>query len=140
MLDSLSEQGAYHELCAYTLTRGDPRFIHQYVVDAYAAQHATAESKRIGLAFALIGLYLHLERGYSGRQVQLAHMRLARKRKEWPTFDLPEQRGSLTVFHALEAAPGAERDRALREWSASVWHAWQASHSRVVDLLRELGE
>jgi hypothetical protein len=52
---------AYHELCGYTLTHGDAAFIHQHVVDAFAAQHADAHSKPIGITFALAGLYLHLE-------------------------------------------------------------------------------
>jgi hypothetical protein len=34
------EEDAYHELCAYTLQRGDAAFIHQHVVDAFAAQRA----------------------------------------------------------------------------------------------------
>ncbi len=32
--------------------------------------------------FALVDLYLACERGYTGRQVQLAHMALARRRRE----------------------------------------------------------
>jgi hypothetical protein len=31
---------------AYTLSRGDGTFIHQHVVDTYAAQNATAELLR----------------------------------------------------------------------------------------------
>ena len=49
-------QAARDELSAYTLTHGDPDFIHQHVVDAFAAQHAAAKSSAIGVAFALIGL------------------------------------------------------------------------------------
>jgi len=50
----------YHELCGYTLTHGDPAFIHQDVVDASAAQSATAEAKPSTLTFALTGLCLHV--------------------------------------------------------------------------------
>jgi hypothetical protein len=35
-----SEQDAYNELSAYTLAHRDPAFIHQHVVDAFAAQRA----------------------------------------------------------------------------------------------------
>lgn len=48
-----AEEDAYHEVCAYTLTRGDPTFIHQHVVDAWAAQNAGPKSKPIGVFFAL---------------------------------------------------------------------------------------
>ena len=134
------DDDAYNELAAYTLTRGDPAFIHQHVVDAFAAQHATADSKPIGVAFALIGLYLHVERGRSGREVQQAHMRLGRRRRQWPTFDLPTHRGEMTIDDVLDAAPGSERDQAIDDWCASVWQAWSGSHARVVALLDEMGE
>ena len=61
-----ADRAAYDELASYTLIHGDPAFIHQHVVDAFGAQHATDHSKPIGVAFALIGLYLHVERGRSG--------------------------------------------------------------------------
>ena len=61
-----------YELAYYTLAHPDPEFIHQYIMDAYAAQHADEHSKPISIAFALAGLYLHLERGYSGWQVRAA--------------------------------------------------------------------
>ena len=87
----MSEQEQFHELAFYRLAhpRTDPEFIHQYAVDASAAQTATAASKPITVAFALIGLYLHLEKGYTGRQVQLAHMQMAATRKTWLSFALP---------------------------------------------------
>lgn len=50
-----SEPAAYDELQAYTLAHGDPAFIHQHVVDAWAAQHADEETKPIALTFALVG-------------------------------------------------------------------------------------
>lgn len=78
--DAPSEQHAYHELQCYTLAHGDVEFIHQHVVDVWAAQHADETTKPIGLAFALVGLYLHVERGVSGRQVQRVHMALARRK------------------------------------------------------------
>lgn len=135
-----AEQTARDELSAYTLTRGDADFIHQLVVDAFGAQHVTAESKPIGVAFALIGLYLHLERGYSGSQVQEAHMRLARRRTHWPAFVPPADTGEITVIDVMRSPPGATRDQAIEDWCRSVWDAWRASHASVAALLRELGE
>jgi hypothetical protein len=67
-----SDDDAYDELCAYTLTRGDVEFVHQLVVDARTAQQANATTKPIGIFFALVGLYLHVEHGWTGRQVQRA--------------------------------------------------------------------
>jgi hypothetical protein len=135
-----ADRAAYDELASYTLSHGEPAFIHQHVVDAFAAQRATEESKPIGVAFALIGLYLHVERGRTGREVQQAHMRLGRRRRQWPTFDLPPTRGEITIHDVVAVTPGPERDRAIDDWCASVWQAWSGSKERVVALLRETGE
>lgn len=135
----MTEREAYDELCCYTLGRGDPAFIHQHVVDAWAAQHAVADGKPIGLAFALIGLYLHLERQFTGRQVQLAHMQLGKKKHAWPAFALPETRGAMTTGDVMAAPAGRERDAAIDSWCASVWSAFADSRQQVIDLLREHG-
>ena len=67
------------------------------IVDAYAAQHADEKSKPITVAFALIGLYLQIEKHYSGKEVQRAHMRLAKKKRQWPVFDFPAHRGNIAL-------------------------------------------
>ena len=134
-----SELEAYHELCAYTLTHGDPAFIHQYVVDTFTAQHADKQTKPIAITFALVGLYLHLEKGFSGRAVQRAHMALAKRKEPWPSFTLPRDRGSMTAVDALFAPPGAERDQAIDAWCASVWSAYQENRDAVAGLLHRRG-
>jgi hypothetical protein len=134
------EQEQYYELAQYTLTHPDPAFIHQYVVDAFAAQQADSHTKPIKLTFALVGLYLHIERNYSGKDVQRVHTLLARHRRQWPTFALPEHRGDITVSAVMAAPPGPPRDAMINHWSASVWEAYRASHASVVALVRaELG-
>jgi hypothetical protein len=136
--DALVEQ--YHELCAYTLLRGDPEFIHQHVVDAWMAQTADESTKPIGLTFALVGVHLLVERGFTGRAVQRAHMMLAREKRAWPRFPLPSSRGAMTVADVIAAPEGAERDRAIHAWAASVWQAYRESHGAVEALLREFSE
>jgi hypothetical protein len=66
MNQSNLEQEKYYELSYYTLAHDDPRFIHQHIVDAFAAQTANQDTNPIKVAFALIGLYLYLERDYTG--------------------------------------------------------------------------
>lgn len=136
---SLNPRDAFHELCAWTLNLGDAAFVHQHVVDADMAQTATQHTKPIGLTFALVGLYLHLERGFSGREVQRVHMRLARKREDWPRFPLPPDRGRLSAVDVLAAPPGSDRVRAIDAWCESVWASYQATHDLVAGLLRERG-
>jgi hypothetical protein len=136
----LPEQELQHELSYYTLAHGDPAFIHQHIVDAFAAQNATPERKPIYVVFALIGLYLHLERGFTGRQVQLAHMRLGTPRRNWIMPQLPELRGSIRVGHVLAAPPGQHRDHMIEEWCASVWEAYRDVHGEIAAIAeRELG-
>jgi hypothetical protein len=45
---------------------GRPGFILQHVVDGFAVQTASEGSRRIGVVFGLAGLYLHVERQFSG--------------------------------------------------------------------------
>src|SRR5260370_22891507 len=99
----VSNENAYNELCCYTLTHGDPAFIHQHVVDAFAAQNADERTKPIKLTFALIGLYLHVEKQFSGREVQRTHQFLAEGKRLWPSFPLPPDRGSLTPADVTSA-------------------------------------
>lgn len=128
---------AYHALSAYTLTHGDPEFIHQHVVDAFAAQNATDTSKPIGVTFALAGLFLHVEKGFTGRQVQRVHMQLARKKQNWPRFTLPPNRGAITALDVMRTPEGVERDRAIHEWCADVWTAFAGNRDQIVALLDE---
>jgi hypothetical protein len=46
-----SDRDAYDELCCYILAHDDASFIHQHVVDAFAAQTADEQSKQIALTF-----------------------------------------------------------------------------------------
>jgi hypothetical protein len=123
----------YGELTGYTVAKGyeDGAFIHQLLVDTYAAQHARGDGPTIGTAFALIGLYLACEKGYSGQQVQHMHMLLARRSKTWPRFAPPPHASEVTVFDVVQAAPGEARDAMLRRWGESVWEAWGQEHERV---------
>jgi hypothetical protein len=121
-------------LYAYTLARGDGEFIHQHVVDAYAAQHVTQDTKVVTLAAALIGLYLFVERGYNGREVQLEHMKLGKRMKSWPRFEAPRSRAELTVGEPWSTPPGPERDEKIRKWAREVWEMW-GEHKAEVEAL-----
>lgn len=126
----------YGELSAYTLSLRDVDFIHQLVVDTYAAQHAGANIKPIAITFALVGLYLTFEHNYTGKQVQKAHTLLAGTPKKWPQFGLPEEKASLTVLDVLKT-PENERNDMLREWGRAVWSIWESEHTKVAELVRE---
>jgi hypothetical protein len=130
-----SMRAAYDEVYVYTMDR--PGFVLQHVVDAFAVQTANNESKPIVVVFGLVGLYLHVEKQFSGRQVQKVHMELGRRKREWPRVLMPEDRGSMTVADVLAASAGPERDMAIDNWCRSVWTAFGANRQSIIDLLRE---
>ncbi len=125
---------SYDELCCYSLAHEDAQFIHQHVVDAFGAQDAKPDDKPIRYVFSLVGLYLHVEKGFTGREVQLAHMKLAQKKQAWPTLELPPNRGTITAATVL-SAPLEERDAIIHQWCRSVWEACSMNRERIRKLL-----
>jgi hypothetical protein len=130
-----AEQDAYDHVRYYTLSLGDAEFIHQHVVDAFIAQNADENTKPIAITFALVGLYLHAEKGFTGQQVQRAHMELAKEKRTWPTLKLPIDRGTMTVVDVAAASAGPERDRAIHEWCSTVWRVYSAARPAISELL-----
>jgi hypothetical protein len=128
---------AYDEVYAYTMRR--PGFILQHVVDAFAAQTARNDSKQIGIVFALVGLYLRVEKQCSGHDVQRVHMLMGRRTRQWPAIALPSDRGTMTAADVLAAPDGTERDEAIDAWCRSVWAAFQENRAAIIALLREYG-
>jgi len=128
----------FGELSAYTLAHGHPSFIHQHAVDTWQLQHALVSKSNIGIAFSLIGLYLALEKGYSGRQVQLAHMELGKTKRYWGDFEVPSTRVALTVRDVLNVPPGADRDAKLMEWARAVWDNWPHAHDWTAETCARL--
>ncbi|WP_218105028.1 MULTISPECIES: DUF5946 family protein [Methanobacterium] len=68
--------------------------------------------------------------------MQIAHVKLAKHRKEWPKFDLPTFRGNITVYDVLDAPRGPERDEMIHKWCISVWDAYSGSHKKVANLVQ----
>ncbi|MFL6375337.1 MAG: DUF5946 family protein [Pyrinomonadaceae bacterium] len=130
---------AYDELCAFTLSIGRGNFVHQHVVDAHAAQTATPAGKPIRIFFALVGLYLHLEHGFTGSEVQLAHMKLAGKRREWPEIELPSDRGSITAADVLAVEGDDGRIAMIDDWCGSVWYQYGSQRDKIASALRNAG-
>jgi Family of unknown function (DUF5946) len=135
--DPTTLPSAYDELYAYTM--GRPGFVLQHVVDAYGAQSATEKDKPIRLVFSLVGLYLRVERGFSGQAVQRVHIQLGKEKAAWPRIALPRDRGPLTPSDVMAAPEGSQRDAAIDAWCQSIWAAFKDCHPIVIGLLRERG-
>jgi hypothetical protein len=134
MLKECSELEAYYELCYYTSKHYDNYFIHQHVVDAFAAQYADEKTKPITITFALVGLYLLLEKNFTGKEVQQAHIQLAKHKKIWLNFKLPEYRGDITVYDVVKVHE-SNCDEFIR-WCSSVWDAYKEHHLKVKYLVK----
>jgi hypothetical protein len=127
---------AYHELYVYTM--GRKNFILQHVVDAHIAQGGVATNPpSIGAIFSLAGLYLHVEKGFTGVQVQNLHRVMGQVKRSWPDIIWPTERGSMTASDVLAVPAGEQRDRAIDEWCKQVWVAFSGNRSMIASLLRE---
>lgn len=133
---NISEEKAFETLSYYTLSHKQEEFIHQYIVDAFAAQAADEATKSIAINFGLIGLYLHIGKGFTGKQVQKAHMQLAKYKENLPQITLPENKGEVTVFDVLAIPEGEERDKKIEEWMVSVWDAYINEHEKIENFLK----
>lgn len=128
----------HNELLIYTLSLGDEEFMHQHVIDVYAAQHSGGGMRPIQICFALIGLYLYLEYGYSGREVQRAHQKLAQRTKEWALLTHAQPIPTITVVDVLRSEPGVDRNARINEWARSVWAAWLPEHTKIAAWCEQL--
>ncbi len=128
-------QQLYGEVTAYTFQHQiQLGWWHQTCVDAYAAQHSGPEMAAITIAFALSGLYMVLERGFSGYQVRDAHTYLASRVDSWPRFSPPDSVGELTILDVALASSVEEHSCLVQRWARSVWTAWQHVHDEVAAL------
>jgi hypothetical protein len=128
-------RAAYDEVYVYAM--GRPGFILQHVVDTFVVQTANQDTKPLGVVFGLVGLYLHVEKRFSGKRVQEVHMQMGRRKRVWPAFHFPEDRGTMTVVDVLAASPGPQRDAAIENWCRSVWASFSGNRQTIIALLQE---
>ncbi len=126
----------FTNLCGFTLSNNDEQFIHQLIVDAYGAQHAGGCTKNITVIFALIGLCLVVEYNYTGRQVQLVHMKVPKQK--WPPLELPYKKALITVKDVLEAPTYLQKEILIYKWVRSVLDSWAEQHNYICKITNSL--
>ena len=124
----------YSELAYYTLGLQDECFIHQYIVDAYTSQTANNSTKAISLTFSLVGLYLFIEKDFTGKEIQEFHTLMSNTKIKQPNFELPKNRGEVNIDMVLKAEIGEVRKRMIKIWCCSIWKAFNNSHSEVKEI------
>ena len=128
----------YNELAYYTLSHKGQDFIHQHIVDAYAIQTANEHTKPIKITYALIGIYLHVEKGYTGKQVQMAHIEMSKKSKVFPPIILPTNRGEISITDVIKITTPAERDIQIHRCCESIWEAFSTQHELIKAITESL--
>ena len=131
----MGNDSLFHELSFYTLSHKGEEFIHQHIVDAYTAQTADANTKLIAIYFALIGLYLLVEKNYTGKQVQNAHVALSYQSKNFKPIILPEYRGEIHIEDVLNTLPGRQRDEMIYQWCKSAWSAYKEVSKEIEEMV-----
>jgi len=126
----------FNKLSAYTLSNSDERFIHQLIVDAYGAQHAGGCTKNITVIFALIGLCLVIEHNYTGRQVQLFHMKIPKQ--HWPYLEPPKSSASIKINDVVNAKTNIQKELLIRKWVNAVWNSWVEQHKYIRRIVNNL--
>ena len=114
-------------------------FIHQHIVDAYAVQHLTSDSKIIKATYGLLGLCLYLEHDFSGKDVQNVHIKLSNDKSDWPKIQFPITPISYSIQAILNLPVGEERDKEIRHWCEVVWQAHQVNQQPIRDWLQQRG-
>jgi hypothetical protein len=110
--------------------------VHQLTVDTYAVQHAGRSHPDKSVDIHLAGLHLAFVRGIRSPNIAPMLQRLAASKPAWPHFEPPRVDWPLTVCDvALVAGEFDAHIRAVRAWSATVWHAWSAHHASIAALV-----
>ncbi len=107
--------------------------LHRLSVDAYAVQHPGEDTpqSRASVGVHLSRLFLLLELGWPMERANDAMAAISAKKRSYPWLAPPESRGERTVRDVLEAASPAEHEARVREWTESVWAAWNEHHATV---------
>ncbi len=106
------------------------------IVDSYGAQHAGGPAKKMGVVFAVTGLYLYLEKGYTGKDVRQAHADMAQhKGYNWPALLSPDPKYRMTISDVITAT---DKDKAIHEWAVSTWAAWQKDRALIITICNEV--
>lgn len=140
---SLACQRLFHEALGFELEHADELgHLHQFMVDAYGAQHPLPPTPTIRVYYSLVGLHLAIDQGWTGLKVRDAHQRMGKPAGWWPVVHAPKDRGVVTIAQVaaagMAASSPAGHKQLVTEWGRSVWAAWKAEHAAIRDLTRAL--
>jgi hypothetical protein len=121
----------YNTLAYYTFSLQDENFIHQHVVDANTVANADKHTKLISLTFALVRLYLFVEKAFTGKEVQQFHTLMSNNKTAWPTIRLAVPNETINIDMVLNTDAGIERNAMIEIWCIHVWNNNQINHAAI---------
>lgn len=103
---------------------------HRFTVDAYAVQHPGDNSRRAvqSVYVHLARLYLQLERGINGKQVNYFMKKMINYKTEYKWLSPPDFSGTLNINDVAKAKNLEEHKTLVYKWAESVWSAWEPHH------------
>ncbi len=107
--------------------------MHQFTVDAYAAQHPGKPERRTiqSVGVHLIALYQALELGYDAVHIVRARRDSASKRNFVWLEPPPVDEKTMTVVDVVKAQDADAHCELVRAWAQSVWRHWSPHHDTV---------
>jgi Family of unknown function (DUF5946) len=107
--------------------------VHQFLVDAYMAQHPGTPSPQStqSVTVHLISLCLAFEHGYDPSQ-RIAALRTATHwRNDFAWLTPPAALGSLTIANVHDAQETAAQIAITQAYARAVWDAWSVYHETI---------
>ena len=107
--------------------------VHRLSVDAYAAQHPGRPSPQSmrSVGVHLVRLCLTVEQGFDVRESNRAMVTVSKVKGRFGWLEPPESLGRMTVDDIVTKTSLDDHRTAVREWSRSVWEAWDIHHGTV---------
>lgn len=104
------------------------------VNDAYCVQHHGVSERRAiqSVNVHLVALYLQLEKGFHGNQVNAPMQRVLRYADQFTWLEPPTPNGTLTIADILQAQTLQAQADAIESYARDIWHAWQIHRAIVV--------
>lgn len=110
----------------------NPRW-HRHTVDAYAASHPGDGSRRAvqSVAGHLVALHLLIDRGLEPAFVTRMIGAAVRHAADFHGLEPPSFEGTMTILDIAATTTTDAHERAVYDWAASVWRAWEPHHATV---------
>lgn len=107
--------------------------VHQFVVDAYMAQHPGTPSPQAiqSVNVHLISLCLAFEHGYDPPQRIAALQAATAWKRDYVWLDPPRSPWPMTILAVHHAPDRATQITQTTAWAASVWEAWSPHHATI---------